>query len=248
MPYCTLARLKEYLVNFIPDNTETTLTDDLLENRLEDEAQEIFNDWDYGKENIPTSPSDPATWLDLLLELLNLESVLVKIFADRAALKADSFRRQQELYKKVAGFRKKEFCLGDFTPAIVYYLDGNLIETQPFFTDSELDLRLLAKDVSGLKITEKSKPNIETALRIVARESAYVRGKSIAEGFETAITNLTPRQLRKYREITLNLVSPQIARISLEGEYSSLVDEQINMSIETALNTEFYDYYNIFLL
>lgn len=248
MSYCSLARLKEYLFYFIRDNTETTLTDDLLEEKLEDEAEEIFNDWDYGQENIPASPSSPPTWLDLFLELLNLEPVLVKIFADRAMLKPDNFKRQQELYKRVAGFRKKEFCLGGFTPAILYFLEGKPIETQPFFSDTELDLRLLARDASGLKLTDKSKPDIETALRIASRESAYVRGKAISEGFQTTIANLTSRQLRKYREITLSLVAPQIARISLEGEYSASVDERINTDLETAFNSEFYDYYNIFLL
>jgi len=248
MSYCQLAQLKEYLVNFIPDNTETSLTDDLLQEKLEDEAEEIFNDWDYGQENIPTSTSNPPSWLDLLLELLNLEPVLVRIFADRAMLKPDNFKRQQELYKRVAGFRRKEFSLGAFTPAILYFLEGKPIETQPFFSDNDLDLKLLARDSSGLKLTNDSKPKIEVALRIVSRESTYVRGKAITEGFETTIANLNSRQLRKYREITLNLVAPQIARISLEREYSASVDERINANLENAFNSEFYHYYSIFLL
>lgn len=234
MSFCSLSQLKNYLgENFVSnDPGDSTLLDNLLQQKLDDEADEIVNEWNYGIENIPFTASDPPTWLDLLLQLLNLEPVITSILLDRALVKGDLFKKQKELYEQLANYRKQDFVLGRLNSAILYFLDGNEIETTPFVIDNQK----FARDTPGLTITDISNPNNDTATMIATLESCYVRAKAMSpENYVVTINNLNTRQLNKYKEFTVDLVSPQIQRIHLSCNYNNQIGDVINFNLDGAL-------------
>jgi len=240
--YATLDHLKPFFGVFVSNDVgDTTLADSVLQKQLSDDSLEIESEWDYGDDTIPVTPSDPLTWLDYLLILLNRDPVLHSVFLDRAKAKYELFKRQAALYEKLSLRRRKAFKVGRLSASILAYLDNKVIETDPFI--EEADVQELAVLANGLVINSSSTPNTAQAMEIATIESAWIRAFLIAAygnkpggGLEhLLIENLTDKQLDKLKTLTINLSAPHIARIDAQ-HYSPTGDEILLTKLEQALD------------
>ncbi|KAF0249321.1 MAG: hypothetical protein FD167_1274 [bacterium] len=233
--FVSLPELKAYLGNFVSnDPSEPEFADGELQKKLNAQAKKIKRTWSslYPEELLPEMEGTKAspTWLDLLLELLNLDYVVAEVLKVQAIRKFGLSQRQSEIYEKLAAYRFELFELGELSPAILSYLEGRTFDTTPFLQAND---RLLSNQTPNLTINEKTKPNLIQTQRFCLRESAFIRAIAANPGFNSTIDDLTDDQLGAYQEILVALVAPQVCRIVLSYEDQPYVQvtEFINKSV-----------------
>ncbi len=230
--YASLPELKAYLGNFVSnDSSEPEFADERLQSLLDDKVTDIKAVWDnrFDGLTLPTPAGTIAsnyTWLDLILELLNLESVASEILLLQAVRKFRISSRQAEIYQNLANWRWKQFALGFIEKAILAVFDDGLVfDTTPFV---ESDDRRLASQSPGLTITAYTNPSLDQTERFSLRESAFIRAAALTQGFVTTISDLNAAQLRPYEKTLVALVAPQIARINLSYDPNATAVPEYN--------------------
>lgn len=217
--YVSLPELKAYLGNFVSnDSSEPEFADEQLQSLLDDKVSDIQATWDnrFDGLTIPT-PQGTITsnynWLNLILELLNLESVVSEILVLQSVRKFRISNRQAQIYQDLANWRWKQFERGFIEKAILAVFDEALVFDTTSFIES--DDRRLASQSPGLTITDYTNPNLEQTERFCLRESAFIRAAARCQGFVSTIDDLNAEQLRPYEKTLVALVAPQVARINL---------------------------------
>lgn len=259
--YCSLPELKAYLGNFASnDPLEPEFSDTSLQQKLDSHAVKIKSSWNKRFRNIsipsPVGAVATPSWLDLILEKLNLDLTVAEILAIQAIRKFRLGQKQSAIYKAFGFYVWKLFESGHFDPALIATLKENKVFDTTSFLDS--DELALAGEAPGLTITNYTKPNLDQTERFCLRESAFLRAIAWNNRFETTVASLSSDQLEIYTTALTSLVAPQVARINLSYDpdavatevASSLLDNNPSSiyagkrQIEALLDGS--DYYSIF--
>ena len=217
--FVSLPELKAYLGNFVSnDPAEPEFSDESLQEKLDDQVTNIEAVWgtNFDGLTLPTPAGTVAsgyTWLDLILEMLNLDAVVADILAVQGVRKFRLGQKQAKIYQDLAAWRWKHFETGRLINAILAVFDGGKVFDTTSFLDG--DDRSLSSQSPGLTITDYTNPTTNQSTRFCLRESAFIRGVANIQGFVTDIADLNSSQLRPYKTILASLVAPQIARINL---------------------------------
>lgn len=217
--FVSLPELKAYLGNFVSnDPNEPEFDDESLQQKLDDQVVNIEAVWgtNFSGLTLPTPAGTVAsghTWLNLILEMLNLDTVVADILAIQAVRKFRLSKKQADIYQALAAWRWKYFETGALVNAILAVFDnGKVFDTTSFLAGND---RSLASQSPGLTITDYTNPSEDQITRFCLRESAFIRGVANIQGFVTDIADLNSSQLRPYKTILASLVAPQVARINL---------------------------------
>lgn len=225
--FATIEQLKDLLYGFeVDEETSPEVSSSTLQSRLNLEAAKITGEWNLlynrtKKNPPPLPPEDPtkATIINLILELLNLEVVAADILRTKVAAQDFVFYGQAKVFYNIAKQRRQRFASGGLNTAILQYLRGVEFETTSFINEIEI-----ARDTPGFTITEHTQPSISTALRIAARESAWIRALAILNGYKHTIATLSSLQLEGYQSLVLGMAAPQIQRIKFSPKYIPEID------------------------
>lgn len=231
--YVSLPEFKAYLGNFVDnDPNEPECSDTQLEKLLESHALKIKANLSrlYTGINFP-SPNGTVVepeWIDLFLEDLNIDYPVSSILSVQAIKKFNLSVKQSAIYQNLGNYKFKRLLAESYTPAILGWHDGYIFDTTSFIDETDVQLTSLTP---GLTITENSIPNLDQAKRLCLRASALIRAVAFTNGFDTVITNLNDDQLGLYRDITVSLVAPQIARIALSYHPQAQITDLVESSI-----------------
>lgn len=237
--FATAQQLADLLYNYnlnttgSTENPEATILS--LDKLLKKEALSITGEWNslykrMGFE-IPTEQSDPPSALDLILELLNLETVLAKLIQDILSAQYEVYANQVKTIRMVADTRRGWFRSGKLKTFIVKHFRSDPISNENYLDDSRL--QELAGDVQGFTITPYTQPSIDTASRVALRESCFLRAVAVNAGYSQE--SLSDEKLQNYGDLVISMSSPTIARISLMPEYTPLIDNNIFKNYQSAL-------------
>ncbi len=232
MALLQLSELKPYLGNFISNDVgDSTLDDTILTRKISEAEDRIKDAWNYGKDSFPVSPTNPLSWLDLILKNINLLLTIEIIISDRAIAKNELFVNQAKSYTLLSKSRFTDLKVGRLNAPILEFLDTQTIETDSFISD----LQDSASDTQGLDITADSNPNTTTVTNLALMESAWVRAAARSQGYTVTIDDLSADQLRNYKDLALSFVCPQVHRIANLGNTSFIGDSIINNKLVLAL-------------
>lgn len=217
--FVSLPELKAYLGNFVSnDPAEPEFADELLQQKLDDRALDIEAIWkiNFKTLTLPTPAgtiTNSPTWLNLILEILNLDSVVADILYTQGIRKFRLREKEAKIYQNFAAWRWKYFQVGNLVKAILAVFNkGKVFDTASFLAGDD---RSLASQSPGLTITDYTSPSEPQITRFCLRESAFIRGVANIQGFVTDIASLNSSQLRPYKTTLAGLVAPQVARINL---------------------------------
>lgn len=231
--YASLAELKAYLGNFVSnDPNEPEFSDSVLQKLLDSQAKTIKRIWgiQYGLGTLPNPTGTKATpnWLDLILELLNLDLVVSGILATQSIKKFNLSVKQSKIYEAFGNWRFTLFETGVLDSAILYYLDGQTIDTTSFIDSDDTQL---TSQTPNLTLTDNTIPSLDQVERFCLRESAFIRAIARIQGFELTKINLTTDQLEAYQDLLVGLVAPQICRINLSYYPQSQITDYVDKSL-----------------
>lgn len=229
--YVSLPELKAYLGNFVSnDPAEPEFSDPSLQQKLDDQVVNIQAVWgkNFDGLTIPTPQGtieSDCTWLDLILEKLNLDVVVADVLSIQGVRKFKLGQKQSAIYQDLGAWVWKYYEYGCLIQAILaVFDDGKVFDTRSFLEPNDLSL---SGQSINLTIDNDTKPNLDQTSRFCLRESAFIRAIANIQGFVTNISNLNSVQIRPYQTILGSLVAPQIARIDLSYQPGAIGNPEI---------------------
>lgn len=234
--FASVDQLTVLIANFIKDEpTSPETSSDQLQNLLNEISDAIRGEWDErynGRGNNP-APSRPVNlgnsgMINLILELLCLEEAWLKLTKGFIADKYVGTTLYVKTFSWLQEARREVFKTGGLDGAIIKHIKG-----RPLENDSFLDATDLARETSGLTLTESTLPSLATAQMIGRHESAWARAVGDKFAYPNKISLLSTAKLSSWKSLVAGMACPQVKRISIR-KYTAQQNDSIYYSLKDA--------------
>ncbi len=228
MPFCDVKDVVAYIPKLKTNTFESGTTLDVsttaIQTLIDNQYALIVERAKNFKYTLPTSNPNPVTNRELILYLMNIETVVADVILRRSGA-IDIRQRKRALVQQ--DIAKRNFA---------DYFNGRLKHafTQVLPVDSLCTPLEAAAYASGLPLTSSSTPNLTTVQLWCSAESAFIYTLATLYGYKTDYSTMTDYQKSIYKTLVAEQVGSHIVR-TRSSQFPAL-DEQANILLTNSIN------------